>query len=90
MIHVCSPLHNILIILIMPIVETILTVAAVNGLVNRLIRVFRSIKKWLKDNDHLYEENKRMMRILKDYSERNKNSSKSHTYKAMKSKGQRH
>jgi cell shape-determining protein MreC len=90
MIHVCSPLHNILIIFIMPIVETILTVAAVDGLVNRLIRVFRSIKKWLKDNDHLYKENKRMMKILEDYSERNKKSSKSHAYKAMKSKGQRH
>jgi cell shape-determining protein MreC len=74
----------------MPIVETILTVAAVDGLVNRLIRVFRSIKKWLKDNDHLYKENKRMMKILEDYSERNKKSSKSHAYKAMKSKGQRH
>jgi hypothetical protein len=65
MIHVCSPLHNILIIFIMSIVETILTVAAVDGLVNRLIRVFRSIKKWLKDNDHLYKENKRMMEIWK-------------------------
>jgi fructose-specific phosphotransferase system IIC component len=90
MIHVCSPLHNILIILIMPIVETILTVAAVNGLVNRLIRVFHSIKKWLKNNDHLNKENKRMMKILKDYSEHNKNSSKSHAYKALNSEGQGH
>jgi cell shape-determining protein MreC len=74
----------------MPIVETIITVAAVIGLVNRLIRVFRSIKKWLKNNDRLYKENKRMMKILKDYSERNKNSGNLHAYKAMKFKGQSH
>jgi hypothetical protein len=55
-----------------------------------MIRVFRSIKKWLKNNDHLYKENKRMMKILKDYSERNKNSSKSHAYKAINSEGQGH
>lgn len=90
MIQVRSLLQRVIFNLTMPVIETVITVAAVIGLVNRLIRVFRSIKKWLKNNDHLYKENKRMMKILKDYSERNKNSSKSHAYKAMNSKRQGH
>lgn len=57
--------------------EIALTISAVIGLVNTLIRVFRNISKWLKARDPLFKENSRMIKILKAHFDHNNNPSMS-------------
>jgi hypothetical protein len=55
-----------------PVGETIMLTI---HLVNTLIKVFRSIRQWLKNRDPLFKENNRMIKILKGYYDRRTNPS---------------
>jgi hypothetical protein len=54
-------------------VEPVTTILMLLGLANSLFRIFKRIKKWLKNRDRsLYKENERFMKVLQAYAERNK------------------
>lgn len=56
-------------------ISGIITIAALFGLINKLFKIFRSVTKWLKRRQNtLWKEDHRLLKIIKDYFNRNTSS----------------